>query len=111
MRTTGENQNFYEAFLQMGVHGGIDFRTLVGATTIDRDTPFLLWWDPGGASRAITLPAAERGLMFLVINAADAAEDLTFAGTVAAGTISQNEAGLFVSDGVVWKLVLVGGQT
>jgi hypothetical protein len=110
-RVNQENVNQYDPLIQMGLKFGIDVRTLTGAVTLDRDSPTLLFWDPGGASRAVTLPTAERGLTFIVVNTADALEDLTFAGTVAAGVISQNEAGVLVSDGSTWRLILVGANT
>lgn len=87
--------------------------TLGGAYVINANGPPALNLDPGGAGRDVTLPAVEEGLMFLINNAADAAEDITVKNPAAAtiGTISQNEAGLAVCFGGVWYLRLVGTST
>ena len=80
--------------------------TLTGAVTLTPLSGQLLKLDPGGANRNVTLPAVEDGLVFWIVNAADAAENLVVenaAGTTI-GTINQNEEGVFVSDGAAWKL-------
>ena len=67
--------------------------------------------DPGGAGRTVVLPAEEgaNGLWYKIINAADAAEDLTInndaAGTI--GTVSQNECAWFTCDGTSWTLEFI----
>lgn len=88
-------------------------QTLVGAFVVDDDSPPILNLDPGGATRILTLPAVNEGLVFLINNIADAAEDLTINNPAAAtiGTISQNEAGLAFCAGGVWYLRLVGTTT
>lgn len=88
-------------------------QTLAGAFTVDADSPPVLNLDPGGATRVVTLPAVEEGLIFLINNTADAAEDLTINNPAAAtiGTVSQNEAGLAICVGGVWYLRLVGTST
>lgn len=87
--------------------------TLGAALTIDADSPPLLNIDPGGATRILTLPTGEEGLVFVINNAADAAEDLTINNPAAAtiGTVSQNEAGVAFFAGGVWYLRLVGTTT
>jgi hypothetical protein len=87
--------------------------TLTGAITIDADSPPLISLDPGGATRVVTLPAVEDGLIFVINNTADAAEDLTINNAAAAtiGTISQNEAGVVLMVGGVAYLRLVGTTT
>lgn len=83
--------------------------TLTGATTIGKFSAQMLKLDPGGANRNVTLPAAEDGLMFWIVNAADAAEDLVVKNQAAAtiGTINQNEEGVFVCSGTTWKLLRI----
>ncbi len=88
--------------------------TLAGALVLTHDSNQLQFLDPGGAGRNVDLPAEEEsdGLMFVIVNRADAAEDLTVrndaAGTV--GTVSQNEIGIFVCNGVAWASC-VGANT
>ncbi len=101
---------------RVGVKGGYRTETLTGAATLDYTYPSIIGLDPGGAGRTVTLdgsaaadPAID-GLMRIIINTADAAEDLTIedqaAGSV--GTISQNEMGLFFHDGQDgWTLAFV----
>lgn len=70
----------------------------------DEEVHFL---DPGGQNRDVTLPAeaSSTGLSYLIVNTADAAEDLVVKDDGAATiiTISQNEAGLVLCNGTVWK--------
>lgn len=99
--------------LVKGIKGSVHIQALGGAATLDRDMGFLAFIDPNGATRIITLPAAERGLMFWITNTADAAEDLTVndpVGPTTRGTISQNEGALVYSDGTRWY-VCVGTTT
>lgn len=85
--------------------------TLSGDKTIAAGDPQIQFLDPGGASRTVTLPSAAEGLFFIIVNTADAAEDLTISdGASTVVTISQNEAGLVVSDGTSWK-GFVGANT
>lgn len=101
----------------MQIFNRLKFRSIVltlgAAYTIDADGATLLSLDPGGATRVITLPAAEEGLAFIINNIADAAEDLTINSPPATtiGTISQNEAALVFCSGGVWYVRLVGAQT
>lgn len=87
--------------------------TLAGAITIDADSPPLINLDAGGAGRNVTLPTEEEGLVFLINNISDAAEDLTVKNpaTTTIGTVSQNEAGIAFCAGGVWYLRLVGTTT
>lgn len=112
-RVNSENAKLYEPWIMMGLKLGTLTEVLAGAFTVDRDMPTLLNFDPDGATRIITLPTEEEGLVFLINNWAGGAEDLTInnpaAGTI--GTISQNEAGLAICAGGVWYLRLVGTTT
>ena len=92
---------------------GIGVQTLTGAVTLtDQSSQFLLL-DPGGATRVVTLPAAENGLFFYIVNTADAAEDLTVSDGSTVATLNQNDAAWFVSDGTDWYCMgvhVVSGQ-
>lgn len=80
--------------------------TMAGALVMTHDSTQFQFLDPGGAGRNVDLPAEEEsdGLMFVIVNGADAAEDLTVRNDAAAtiGTVAQNEIGIFVCNGVAW---------
>lgn len=84
---------------------GILAQTLSGTFTMDDDMPHLLFLDPGGASRTVLLPPEARGLWYIVVNTADAAETLTVkedSNTTTIGSVSQNGIGFFFCDGTTW---------
>lgn len=91
---------------QLRLKGGVSTRTLTGALTIDAKTENVGSWDPGGASRTITLPAAGsfEGAPFFVHNAADAnGEDLVFvSGSTTIATISRGATAMIASTGSEW---------
>lgn len=108
-----EDNKLFDPIIVKGLKLGVHIQTLTGATTLDRDMAVAAFLDPGGATRVVTLPAAEYGLIWLMVNTADAAEDLTIKNAAAAtlGTISQNEAAVVISDGTNWYVTLVGTST
>jgi hypothetical protein len=80
--------------------------------TLDNTYPAIWKYDPTGAGRDITLDAestANTGLLRIIINGADAAEDLTVkdADGNTIGTVSQNEFGIFYNSGSAWSLVFI----
>ena len=85
--------------------------TAAGTVTLDDTYPSIVGIDPGGAGRDVTLDAeaTSGGMVRLIVNRADAAEDLTVKddGASTIGTISQNEAGLFHCNGAAWSLVFI----
>lgn len=88
---------------------GVNSQTLAATYTMDHEMPPLQFLDPGGAGRTVLLPteADSKGLVFVIINKADAAEDLTIkddSNTNTIGTISQNELALLVCDGTTWSI-------
>lgn len=79
--------------------GAYTVATLTGDRTIAIGDAFIQKLDPGGAARTVTLPANDEaeGAFFLIINAADAAEDITVDDSEGndLATLGQNESGLF----------------
>ncbi len=74
-------------------------------TLVDIDFP-IQYLDPGGANRNINLPAeAATNHAFFISNEADAAENLVIKDDSPATiiTIGENELGLLISDGVIWR--------
>jgi len=92
--------------------GGFNTETL-GATRVllDRDA-HVQKLDPGGSAREVDLRKATKGDWFLIVNAADASENLTIKqpdSSTTLATVNQNEAALvFVEDtGLTWTLGFV----
>lgn len=84
-------------------------QTLTGTFTMDAGMPPIINVDPGGATRIVLMPLAtgNAGLQFRILNAADAAEDLTIkdsTNTTTFGTISQNEIGDLICTGSTWRI-------
>ncbi len=80
--------------------------TLTGNKTLVDTDPEVHYLDPGGAGRNVVLPAVgEDNHSYLIVNTADAAENLTVkdAGAVVICVIGQGEARMLVSDGSRWK--------
>lgn len=83
--------------------------TLTGTrviTVAECKTYAIMSFDPGGAGRAITLPAIAStiGQQLMIANTADAAEILTISDSV--GTVitpTQNESAVLWNDGVRWR--------
>jgi hypothetical protein len=103
--------------LQSKVKFGTAVRTLSGALTLTVNDAMVQKIDPGGATRVVTLPAEAScpNQLFLIINDADAAEDLTVKDDAAAtiATVSQDEGVFFHCDGTAWRAIIsqdpVGG--
>lgn len=91
----------------------VKIETLTGNITLDNSYPVICKLDPGGSARDITAQAESaefEGRVHLIINAADAAENLVFkdASGNTVGTVNQNEAGLFYNQGTSgWTLVAI----
>lgn len=83
--------------------------TLAGGrtiTTAEAKLYGIMSFDPGGAGRAVTLPAIAEtvGQLLVIANTADAAEVLTIADSV--GTVitpTQAESAFLWNDGVRWR--------
>jgi len=86
---------------------GVQERTLAAdLTLLDTDAPVQLL-DPGGADRAVTLPAEANGIEFEIGNTADADETLTVNSDAPAVVIylRRGERAKLVSTGSAWKVV------
>lgn len=86
--------------------------TLSGNKTLTKNDEQVQSLDPAGA-RDVTLPAEEGGLVFLIVNRSDGAEDITLKddGGTTLATISEDEAALCVCDGTGWAVLLSATAT
>lgn len=91
--------------------GGVYLATLTGNIALDATYPRTLKLDPGGSARDVTLDAvaSAEGLVRVIVNGADAAENLVCknVGGSTIGTVNQNELGVFYCDGSTWALLYV----
>lgn len=105
------NQSAHEADAQLNLS---QFKlhcvnqTLAAGLTIQTGMSPWIALDPGGAGRTIIMPSesANKFVMQVISNEADAAEDLTIrnsANSATIATISQDEVGIFFCDGVAWR--------
>lgn len=95
--------------------GNVVLQTLTGTMTLALPLAPIYSLDPGGAGRNLVMPdeAASKGVTLMIINSADAAEDITVkasGGSTTVGVISQSEGALAVCDGVRWK-IMVNAET
>lgn len=85
--------------------------TLTGNRTVTFADANVLRLDPGGAARDVTMPAEADcgGMIYEIINAADAAENLVIKndGGSTIATVNQNEMCKIVCDGSAWSLLYV----
>lgn len=80
-------------------------QALTGTYTMDDDMPLLQFLDPGGAGREVRLPAVAKGLFYILINTADANEDLTVkesTGVTTIGVVTRGARQWFFCDGTTW---------
>lgn len=89
---------------------GIVTQTLTGTTALDADMGQILFLDPGGGAREVNLPpvADSKGLWFILVNTADAAEVITVEDSASAAltpaiTLTQNEIAMLFCNGVSWR--------
>jgi hypothetical protein len=105
-RSNIEGAQIYDSILRAGVKFMTTVKTLTGTLTMqangEQKVQFL---DPGGASRTVLLPAESNGDFMIVINTADAAENLTFkedSNTTTILVTGQNEIGFLFCNGTTW---------
>ena len=103
-----------EQFGKLAQGAGYYTMTASGAVTLNDTYPNLVGIDAGGAGRNVTLDdeATHKGLLRVIVNRSDAAEDLTVkdSGGDTIGTVSQNELAVFYCDGTAatgWALVAI----
>lgn len=80
--------------------------TLTAAKILVLNDAYTQSLDPGGAGRNIDLPVAVEGMECVIVNTADAAEDLTVrltAGGATVAVISQDQIGYFYADSSTWR--------
>lgn len=98
--------------------GGYHQAALAGNVTLDATYPIVCGFDPDGAGRDVVLDgdsaaagdAAVDGMLRVIVNRANAAEDLTVKDATGAtiGTVSQNEAAAFYHDeDSGWTLICI----
>lgn len=106
-------KNTFELRRALQLVGGVRIATLAGAETWTHKDSTVQFVDCGGAGRTITLPAEESsdGIVYVIVNTSDAAEDITVNNDAAAGviTISQNEAGIVACNGSAWDGFIITG--
>jgi len=87
--------------------------TLSGDKTVSYTDAAIQVLDPGGAGRNVDLPGDSIGQAYLVVNTADAAEDLTVrdADDNTVAVVSQNEAAYFVNTGSGYTALLGAAAT
>ena len=69
--------NIRDSHLKAKLFGEPQTQTLAADLTLAAAHPWIQVLDPGGAARNVDLPPEEEGLMFWIINIADAAETIT----------------------------------
>jgi hypothetical protein len=104
-----EGADLQDCNIKKGNRFGIAVLTLTATTALAADGPQVLFLDPGGAARNVTLWASpQRGDWVLIFNAADAAEVLTIQTSAGTGltpaiTPTQSEAAFLVYNGTTWQ--------
>lgn len=93
--------------------GGSSSSTLSGTATLTGKSSNFLIYDPGGASRTVTLPAvsADRNAWFFISNSASDAGELLNVKNVGGTTIlalDKGESGLYCCDGTNWLGIPLG---
>lgn len=89
----------------------INRETLSGDKTLATGDAQIQNIDPGGSARNVDLPAEEPGLVFIIGNRADAAEDITVRDDADSTllTLNQDDVGYFISDGTGWVALETSG--
>lgn len=86
--------------------------TLTGNKTLTDTDGAIQNLDPGGSSRDVSLPAeATSNAAFIIVNAADAAEDLVVKSDapVTIVTLKRGQSALLFSDGTTWRAIVMNG--
>lgn len=101
MRSTLEDNKAYDMDFQNAVKGRLMSIAISGALTIPAKPPFIVKVDPTGAQN-VTCPTKGSKFVFIIIHGSTNNADLTIKDSAATtiGTLSQNEIGIIVDDGV-----------
>ncbi len=88
-------------WLENAAKGNLMSIAISGALTIPAKPPFLVKVDPTGAQN-VTCPTKASRFIFFIIHGSTNNADLTIKDSAAAtiGTLSQNEIGIIIDDGV-----------
>lgn len=103
--------NLFDVFIQKGLKIASYAADATAEMAIQTTWPPILYLDPAGGAKTVLLPAEadSEGLVFLIVNTADASETITVeedSSTTSIGTVAQNGFGLFHCDGTTWRKVL-----
>jgi hypothetical protein len=102
-----QNKALRQFMSQLRLVGGVEAITLSDARTLHAKDANILFLDPGGSSRNITLLAEDEaeGLFFIIVNEADNPENLVILddGGSTIVTINQSEWAIVACDGTTWR--------
>ena len=112
MRNSLENTKGYNISVELGFKMAYMAFNAVNDQALNVNMPPVLLIDPAGGAKDILLPAEadSEGLMFFIVNTADASENLVVkedSDTTTIGTVAQNTSGLFHCDGTTWRRLVL----
>jgi hypothetical protein len=93
-------------FAAVALLGGANVEAIAAGKTLTAADATFQKLDPAGGAVNVDLPAepSSNGIWFYIMNAADAAENITVRNDAAATivTLNQNEAAIVICDGTSW---------
>jgi len=100
-RANQADNKFESPLIENAMKGNLMSIAISGALTIPAKPPYIVKIDPTGAQN-VTCPTKGSKFIFLVIHGSTNNADLTIKDSAATtiGTLSQNEIGIIVDDGV-----------
>lgn len=101
-RNTGARKVITALF---ALRGGFEVLTLSGDLVLNEFSAQVLRIDPGGAARAVTLPAGEEGDWFCIVNVGESAEDLTVNTSLV--TVTPGDCAVVAHINGAWTLMLL----
>lgn len=92
---------------------GVKSHTCTAAVVLTRNHARILALDPGGANRNVTLPVGKDGDVFVIYNAADAAEDLVVRNPTPTTltTLARGSTGMFGCVAGTWVVLMAGATS
>lgn len=109
MRSQLEGADVSNCLMMEGNRFGAVAYTLAATFAIPANSPSVLFLDPGGAGRNVTLPASPKlGQWYRIYNTADAAEVLTIQDSAGGAltpaiTPTQSEMAFVIWNGSAWR--------